>query len=259
MKVSELVGKPKTWKAKRENHSYTVIVAIITLIGVVLSSFINWSITRVEQTARELADQNSRFGSAIEHLANDSLAIRMGGLFELRQLGLESDNMQEIIVQILGPFIREGIENPDLLLLPRTEYDLPRPNEDVLLACQIVSLFWAKSGFSLSLRNLQAQGINLAGIQLRGANLTSADFQGAILERGDFQGTNFSLADFQGTILTFANFRDADLVFAIHLTAEQLRDSHLDGNTLLCYALRAERNYLRGGRPDDISFDFGNP
>ena len=129
------------------------ITAIVAVSGIVLSYMsarTQWDATR-----------NSRFSSAIEHLKDESLAIRMGALFELKKLGVEDTPLQETIVRILTPFIREGIENKNLLLTPKEENGLPRPNDDVFLACEIASLFWEQSLIRVELPYLKAEGLRV--------------------------------------------------------------------------------------------------
>ena len=262
----------------------TIITAFVALLGIVVS-FLTYTLTREDRAAQRADAQNNRFTYAIEHLKDESLAIRMGALFELKKLGLENLRLQESIVRILNPFIREGIENEDLLLPPHIFLFSPHPNEDIFLACEIASLFFVFSDYSVSLelleaRNLdlrdialegaylraarfyetdlrgaqlskiystdiQLQGADLSDAQLQGAFLTNAQLQEADLSDAQLQGASIQAADFQGTVLCNANLQGADLSGAWNLTAKQLLTAIVDDTTLLDPDLRAEYDRLK--------------
>jgi len=263
--------KKKTWLQAVPS----IITAIVALLGIVVS-FLTYRSTSEDRAAQRAAARNDRFSRAIENLKDESLAIRMGALYELKNLGLEDDELQESIVRILGPFIREGIENQDLMLLPSYTGDLQRPNEDVFIACEIASLFWEQTKHSVSLEKLQAKKIDLTNIQFKGANLWLADisdsrlfyanFQGAIirgaaLHQSQFHYANLEGADLTETHLRGADFRQANLQKTVfqtadltmvdlreveNLTIKQLLETiTIDDTTLLDPDLRAEYDRLK--------------
>ena len=211
----------------------TIITAFVAVIGIAVSclTYLSQRATTIEdREAQRLADRNNRFTYAIEHLKDESLAIRMGALFELKKLGLEDEELQENIVRILNPFIREGIENKDLFQLPRKENGFPRPNDDIPLACEIASTFVSQSRFFFYLVYLKAPGVNLGEFELNNANLYGADLQGA---------------SFNYTHLQRADLRYADLRGSLFLTTDQLLDAIVDDTTLLDPDLRAEYDRLK--------------
>ena len=214
----------------------TIITAFVAVIGIVVSCLTYSSqkaATIEDREAQRVADRSNRFTYAIEHLKDESLAIRMGALFELQKLGLEDEGLQENIVRILTPFIREGIENRDLLIPPKTEDGLPQPNEDIFLACEAASTFELHTRFPLYLPLLEARGIDLQEFDLQGAILYGADLQGASL--------NF-------TNLQRVDLRGADLRGALWLTAEQLLEAQIDDTTLLDPNLRAKYERLKAAQ-----------
>jgi len=178
------------------------ITAIVTASSIALT-YMSISLTREEQAlmrddreVQQNAARNDRFSRAIEHLSNDSLAIRMGALYELRNLGLEDEEYQEKIVRILSPFIRVGIE---------------RPIVDIYLACEITSLFWELTEHSVTLGRLQAEEVNLATIKLKGAYFISANLQKADLSYAHLQKANFMSANLQEANLGAAKLQEANL------------------------------------------------
>jgi len=237
-------------KKKKEMRSLQptiqVLVSFITAIVAVSGIILSYMSARTQWNAA----RSNRFTSAIEHLKDESLAIRMGALFELKKLGQASKNEQEDILRLLNPFIREGIENPELLLLPNTEKDFSRPQEDIFIACDLVAQFWfqgksisfwelmpanwvvsGQSECSISLEYLRAERINLEGITLTGAYLPSANLQGAYLRFANLQKTRLEYAELQRADLVCANLQEAKLICA-NLSNADLTSANLQGARL---------------------------
>ena len=236
------VKEKETPKPEKKNYLQLIVscvTAIVAVLGIVLS-YMSFSLTAEEKAAQRLQARNSRFTYAIEHLKDESLAIRMGALFELKKLGLEDDGFQENIVQILGPFVREGIENKELLLSLEYGGGLLQPNEDIYIACEITSLFWEQTGYRISLNYLQAEKLRLSDINLQGAYLIGANFQGASLSWAQLQGASLSYAQFQGANLDFTHLEGAK-----HLTVAQLFAAVNVYTAKLDPALRAEYDRLK--------------
>jgi len=255
-----------------------IIQALISLVTVIVAALAVWvsyqtylstsedrALQReaavVAQERQELADRNNRFTYAIEHLRDESLAIRMGALFELRKLGLEDEKLQVDIVRIIHPLIQKGIETQEFLV-PSNHYyvDLLQPKDDIFLTCEIISWFSNPTAQNISLNKLQAENIDLALIQLRHASLQYANFRGAYLELADLSGAYLRFADFHGaylkdTDLNGANlgcvdFEEADLIYADlrgakELIPEQLLNAKNVEKALLDPDLRAEYDRLK--------------
>ena len=216
---------------------------------------------QAEKKAARDAVLSDRFARAIDHLKDVDLAIRMGALVELKKLGLEVPDDQKDIVRILGPFIREGIENLELLVDANLFGDIfKRPKEDIILACEIASLFFEGQEVSdkpeernlwrIDLSYLKAEKLDLKGLQLQGARLDNAQMQDTDLDGANLQGAVLDEANLQEAFLTRANLRGAnfvgaDLRYAKSLTAAQLLEAIIDDTTLLDPDLRAEYNRLK--------------
>jgi len=188
--------------------------------------------TRAERDydAQRHSELNNRFSAAVERLESSSLHVRMAGLFELQQLGLDESEFQGRIVRILGPFIRSGIEHRLVQATIRTGQQ--QPARDVYLAADIVALF-ENVGYSMSLEGLRANrrgNIDYREINFQGADLRHANFRGAFLRGVVFQNANLRNADFRG---------------AMDLTVEQLLSAYIDEHTQLdddlCVALASLR------------------
>ena len=242
-------------------ENYELLTGLATAIVAVLGIFISYMTVRLtrqqnkaqrealqadreaaqlERTVAREAAQRDRFTYAIEHLKDESLAIRMGALFELKKLGLDNPKEQENIVRILSSFIKGRIENRKLLKKPKVQGGLPKPTEDVFLACEITSLFSVHGGKAL-LSYLTAEGVYLHSIELHGALLQRADLTDSIMNDADLiesdmcfanlQRASFERATLQRAILQEANLQDARLESA-NLQTTDLMKTNLQGANL---------------------------
>lgn len=241
-----------------------LLTVIVALIGILISFM---TIRLTKQQNKENRDQSrqqfeatrqetiiNRFNHAIENLKDESLAIRMSALFELKKIGLALPEEQENITRILSAFVIERIENRELLRVPVDPSHAPYPSKDVVVSCEIMSLYYRKSNYRAWLRRLRANDLYLSGFELQGANLYKAYFRGARLlysnlqdadlQGADLQDANLSEVNFNNTNVQGVNFKGADLRGAKNLRAEQLLTAYIDDTTLLDTDLRAEYERL---------------
>jgi len=220
----------------------SLVTAIVAALGIFLS-YMTIRIAKQESKAKNEDARRERFSRAIEYLKDESLAIRMGALFELKKIGLESPADQEMIIRIITPYARDRIEKRQYLSPSRYSENLQRPGRDVFLACEIISLFHKKCKVDISY--LKAKGLNLYKILLHGFYLRHVDFCESKLELAELPSADLGKANLTGTYLLNANLRGANLQGAIGLTAEQLLDAYIDDTTLLDPDLRAEYDRLK--------------
>jgi len=293
MQVIKLVkaSENKTFWARliaKPEALVSLLAVVVSVVGIVTSSKTasmtastmekqneaQLAAVKEQNEAQRLADRNNRFTYAIEHLKDETLAIRMGALYELKKLVLEDEGLQELIVRILGPYIRDGIENRELLPPKRYE-DRPRPQDDVFLACEITSLIYEQSGYVLSLNSLSKENLDLSGIHLKGADLSRSHLNGTDFSSAQLQEADFFLCYLRGASLWQAQLQDAEIyesdfdkayfceanlertsfvrmsLFEANLsgtkglTAVQLLTAYLDDTTLLDPDLRAEYDRLK--------------
>jgi len=194
---------------------------------------------QVEKKAAIDAARSERFSRAIAHLKDDSVAIRLGALFDLKELYSHSEDDSKKLASILTSFVREHIENEQFVLPPYLGRHRRRVDQDVYLAADILSTLFDKYGIQYNLSHLQANGISLWGIKLRGANLIQADLMDTGFREADMQN-----ADFWDAYMREANLQDADLRGAKHLTALQILHCATNDTTLLDPDLHAEYDRL---------------
>ena len=227
------------------------VAAAVAALSLVIS-FKTFSLNNNEKEAQRLESRNNRFTYAIEHLKDEALAIRMGALFELKKLGLEDEELQESIVRILNTQIREGIGNEKLLLPTNYSTIILTPREDVFVACEITSLFWEQTGYSISLGDVrplsidpefkpylppsmskftQQPKLDLSEIELKGASLVGVNFADTRLLNANLQKARLDLADLSGADLSLANLKQARIEGA-RFEGTRLFSTHLEGADL---------------------------
>ena len=186
-----------------------------------------------------------RYTKAIAQLASDKLTERLGGIYALEHLMLESSRDHNTVIEVLAAFIRESA--PAAAQPPPTEEakepveaspenpssESTRPETDVQAALTVLgrrpTSRTEPNRIDLSQTNLQ--GANLGGAQLQRTNLFGAQLQRSYLGGAQLQHANLSCAELQ-----HANLAGAQLLHA-NLFGAQLQRSYLFGAQLHCASL----------------------
>ena len=199
--------------------STSTLLGVFTIGGAALIQLRKHIIFEEQSKLDRDGKMSDRLTRAIENLHNkDSLAVREGALFELKRLGLDFPREPENIVRILSSFVKDGIETRKLVKGPASDKEfLPKPTQDVFIACEIMSTFFEKSQCRASLNYLKAEKLYLHNIQLRGADLYYAHLEGSILNDSNFEDADMLEAHLIGAYLVGANFEGTK-----NLAAEQL-------------------------------------
>ncbi|MDR0532012.1 MAG: pentapeptide repeat-containing protein [Oscillospiraceae bacterium] len=271
----------------------TLITAVTAVAGIVLS-FMTAKIAEQQSQENRASARADRFTRAIEHLKDESLAIRMGALFELEKIGTldngapltlkkigalclkalfeqfglenidlqskaeqEAKTEQEAIVRILSPFIRNGIEDEELLVPSKRGFSSLTSQEDIFLACEIASKFYEQTQARLNLLRLHVNinELDLILFRLCGADLRSANLSKTFLLEADLRWANLQYADLEGANLRATDLQEADLLdanlFKACLIRANLQRANLAGANLggayLAVTNLARANLARAG------------
>ncbi|WP_436528546.1 pentapeptide repeat-containing protein [Actinoplanes sp. HUAS TT8] len=176
-----------------------------------------------------------RFTAAIDQLGQedqkkqDKLSIRLGGIYALQRLMIDSPADQPAVVQVLCAFVRaHASSKPDSL--PAVARPAPT---DVRAAVTVLSHRPHPSQYPLDfstvllgLEDAELSSADLTGVDLRGVDLTGADLNGADLTGADLTAADLRLADLTGARLTRANLHGAILIGA-DLTRTDLANADL--------------------------------
>jgi hypothetical protein len=91
--------------------TFTLVAALVGIL-VLMKSFFALDLDREKATLEETKAQNERFAKAIEHLGNDAIDIRLGGIFALEALMNENPERfaSRVITQLCAYSSNKGIQ-----------------------------------------------------------------------------------------------------------------------------------------------------
>ena len=242
------------WELSKEDSNlewmkfYAYLVGGVVLIWQVRIS--NRRATALEKTAAlgEKGNITERFKNAIEHLANDSASVQIGGIYTLYHVAKEAGEYKETVLKILLAHLQKTLTRK--AGTPRKPSKVAAAIVDALFARRgETPLFEAvdlshidMSGFGFREANMYdynlsticaASELKITGAYFGDADLCGADLSYAICENTDFNGakcigtrfigiSNFDGADFEGADLTEADFSESSITAQQLLEAETL-------------------------------------
>jgi hypothetical protein len=198
-----------------------------------------------------------RYTKAVEQLGSDKRDVRLGGIYALERIAVDSKRDHQTIVEVLSTFVRERTN------LPCTENRTTsqgKPAADIQAAATVLGRLPHRKGVSrgdlqgATLVGAQLHQANLSGVWLQETPLSIADLSDADLQKTDLSGTllnetNLSGAWLQssnlsGAWLNKANLCGANLSGAKGLTQEQLNSATGDEMTKLPEGLQRPAVWL---------------
>ncbi len=223
----------------------TLLLAILGVLG----GMITYHLWR-HHHKQVLRQDTNEFCKAVELLADkNKVEVRLGGIFLLEQIAMDSATKQAVVLEVLTAFIRENSPKAgDNRQLGTTEVNTLHVPTDIQAALTVISRCHLPSqGHTLDFQDayliqanlIQANleganfqrtyliGTNLREANLQQANLRNADLLSANLSGANLTNANLSSANLLGTNLNSANFRAADL------TGANLRGAYLGNANLL--------------------------
>jgi len=200
------------------------------------------------------------FTKAITQLGDNNLAVRLGGIYALERIAIDSEKDHWSVMEVLTTFVREQTQ-----LRLDTEASTPKADIQSILTVlgRRKTTHRMEQQYGLNLSKTQLRRANLwaakfqkaqfAEAQLQNANFTAAHLQQAVLKKAQLkqavfweaecQGADFTeaqlqgaflwQANLQGAILTGAQLQGADLTGVKNLTQEQINETCIDDQTTL--------------------------
>lgn len=169
-----------------------------------------------------------RYTKAIEQLGSDRLDVRLGAIYGLERIMIDSERDHPTIVEVLAAFVREHSR----VLTTRaneTEEDerfrFPDSETDVRAAVRVL-------GRRPEGRTERGR-VDLTGAYLVGAFLMNTRLSGAILKEAYLAKTNLSGADLSGADLSLAYMTSAVLTDAVMIDAD-LAGADLNQARMIC-------------------------
>ena len=186
---------------------------------------------------------NDRYQKGAEMLSNNSLAVRLGGIYALRNLAQESPEQYHVqVIRLLCAFVRHPFNGES------TRFSIPR--EDTQAAMDVIG---SRNQTLIEFEETENFVPNLSGIT--GLTLEYANLSGAVLANVNLSGSVLSDANLSDSVLSNANLSSARLQGVKGLIQDQLDEAVADPDNppILDGVLDADGNQLiwRGGVPED--------
>jgi hypothetical protein len=92
-----------------QNSVYTPLIQVIGGTFLSITAYVGYCNFEIGQKSLIVAEDKQvteRFSKSIEHLGNDKIDIRLGGIYALEQIAFDSAKYHWTIVEILSAFIR---------------------------------------------------------------------------------------------------------------------------------------------------------
>jgi hypothetical protein len=208
----------------------------------------------------EQGQVTDRYTKAIEQLGSDKLDVRLGGIYALERVALDSPRDHLTVIEVLAAFIREHsreqwplpatggavvserITRPDvqaaLTVIGRRDATHDRQRIDLtganLTRAKMPGASATREGIVSSEDRANFAGVDLTGAVLVDANLTGADLNPWLVEKrvgGSVITTSSSFALLINANLTRANLTGANLTNAV-LSGANLTGANLTGADL---------------------------
>lgn len=220
------------------------------------------TVQQLENTQEELrltreGQITERFTRAIDQLGNDSLEIKLGGIYALERIARASEEDHWPIMEILTAYVRQHApwaqeeekaeENSNEESMP-AEVQSPDPDIQAIMTVlrRRTRTFGHGEPEPLNLVETNLTGVdiseaNLTGAYLWGADLRSAELSGAnlagakllgvsLLRRADLLGANLTGANLTGADLSEVNLSEMNL-WGVILSGANLSGANLAGAT----------------------------
>jgi hypothetical protein len=194
----------------------TAMLAGLIGVGAILTFWLNSRIYRITAGTLELTREGhltERYSKAIDQLGSDNLDVRLGGIYALERLAIDSEVYHPTVVEVLSAFAREHGD------ASHVGGDL-RPAADMQSALTVLGRLPRRPEVSRGdLSNAQLAGARLDGADLSGARLGDANLSGAWLGGTDLSGAYLGGADLSG----------ARILYGSNLSGAWLGDANLSG------------------------------
>jgi Pentapeptide repeats (8 copies) len=182
----------------------------------------------------QLAD---RYTKAVEQLGSDTLDVRIGGIYALERIALDSPRDHPTVMEVLTAFVREHSREEWHTTWPGFDAPMRATRPDVQAAMTVIGRRErAQDGRQVDLVGVNLTGANIRDANLMGATLFQATLTHTVLLRAKLSGTVLARADLSSAILiqadlTRAILADATLT-AANLNLADLTDANLTGAVL---------------------------
>jgi Pentapeptide repeats (8 copies) len=205
----------KREQGQLQNDARATLLQALAGGALLLGAYFTW---RQVQTGRQqvhLAEQGQiteRFTRAIDQLGSGHLDVRLGGIYALERIALDSPDDRATIGEVLTAYVRGHAPWP-----PRLEGQPPvgAASEEIAFLrlrapdVQAALTVLGRGGFADG--DPEAPPLDLSDTDLRRAYLRGADLRRVRLHSADLRRAHFDAVDLRGATLNRTNLQDAHL------------------------------------------------
>jgi Pentapeptide repeats (8 copies) len=227
-----------------QSSIYATLVQAIGGSALLGTAYVGYHNFRIGEQNLKITEENlkvnqdkqvtERFSKAIEHLGSDKIDIRLGGIYALEQIAIDSpEKYHWTMIEILSAVIRE--KSPHIVDI-RKETKVTDPKVDIKAVAIVLSRRNIERDPEGKFINLEV--VNLARIEIESGgnfdncNLAYTNLTGAILS-----GTKLKKAVLTGSILIHAKLKRVDL------SGADLSGKHLPGSYMSIHENGANLSY----------------
>lgn len=252
--------RQEVWDAHRRRR-FEMTTSLITSIGVLLSvAFTAFGLIYTARTLQSTQEGQitDRYTKAVEQLASPSVDVRLGAIYALQRIAVDSPKDRLTVRNVLAAFVRDHdfcTAQPPATQCAAPITDLVLARSSKLLPADVYAALTTASSLSTGKDDLAdfsesrfprvyfPQGadlryadlhdadltfaglykVNLMFVDASGACLTAANLTGADLSHADLRGADLSLAQLSGANLSGADLRGADLRSVFGMSPDEIR------------------------------------
>ncbi|WP_337192002.1 pentapeptide repeat-containing protein [Streptomyces sp. HUCO-GS316] len=239
--------------ARRIELASVLIASLVAVVGLWYSNVQNREANDQARQDRSLSKEGQitdRYTAAVTNLGDETLDVRLGGIYALQRIMKDSPRDHPTIANVLAAYIRTHASKP-----PAKDRPIPadvnaalavladrNPNRDGKFALDLRHSYLPgvelrsttmnhRNRTSLAKADLRASHLTSADLynaDLREANLDNADLRNARLTSADLSDAHLAVADLRDADLRGADLRDA-FVYNTDLSGADLRETNLHG------------------------------
>ncbi len=177
-----------------------IIGGIFVLIGLIVT-FNAYQVSVQKQDLDRDAQMTDRFSKAITHLSDEKLVVRIGGLFELERIAIDSPKDAPTTKQLIYAYLHNNFSNSKSDSSKPAKASVVRKNSNGLS----IENFQSPSELQTIINVIQSISDDLERLDMRSLDLSDRN-----LARGKYIYANFSNTDLTGAILFASDFKGAD-------------------------------------------------
>jgi hypothetical protein len=171
-----------------------IVGGAVILLGLVVT-YNSYNLNIQKQDLDREGQMTDRFSKAVTHLGDATLAVRLGGMYELERVAKDSSKDHGSVMEILAAYIREKsplIKN-DQPTTPVANTSENRERKPLPIDIQVALTIIGRRTVANDPLTLD---IDLSNCYISGAKLSEMDFQSTNFSGSDLSGVNFFNTNF---------------------------------------------------------------